>query len=679
MITIVMIVMLRMMLAVVMAMRNSWSGLLRRCHISSRFFHDCPRPPVEIVFCLFVLFGRDSEARPRWLMIGSLVCVDRSANLLAVNADGNMPYDICEDESTLDYIESEMARRGVTQDLIDETRASTERLMLSELKVYYHPIICPSIITNARTMQISRSLFVLFLFVIFTFLWRRYIGIVRWCSPNTLNRCAHLIISNKLRVWSSWLPSGRGANYVFRSTLIIDHTGPIIRGVFRLWLKPLPFHCVSMNYRDGIGAIASFELLEPTADWFAADSDTSPVASWRGVRMVRFVDRFTVRIVGIWWFSFEESFLPPPSPHRRFQNVDADTAEGASVLFGLDILSQLTWFIIVDQQSTFWIREWLIQPGQFSEILATKLLQDWFALWRLLWFEVVDGCWKLIYGPGQAGYCCRKLVGIIRIFLCVCVWGDLTADLIGYPQQLVAKGGSLECKDSVGARPLHVAAANGYLSVVEFLLDQHVATDSKDNDGWQPIHAAACWLHVSIEFDWIRLNLTWFLLDDFSWKLWSFLFRTGRISMLKPTTTKPHMVTTQFDPCIPVELAVGWNSIRCSLADICEDPELKARIAALRTEQEVRARADQQKNRRQSGSTNPRTHSIRRNSTRDKSQISKKQIKNEAIFGIQNVSRRISSNILKHPFRILLHLLFRKAGKGGKILWLELIHWLLFL
>jgi len=34
------------------------------------------------------------------------------ANLLAVNADGNMPYDICEDEVTLDYIESEMAKRG---------------------------------------------------------------------------------------------------------------------------------------------------------------------------------------------------------------------------------------------------------------------------------------------------------------------------------------------------------------------------------------------------------------------------------------------------------------------------------------------------------------------------------------------------------------------------------------
>ncbi|CAL1527636.1 unnamed protein product [Lymnaea stagnalis] len=60
--------------------------------------------------------------------------IDRGAELLSVNADGNMPYDICEDEVTLDYIETEMAKRGITQEQIDNTRLTTERQMLNDLK-----------------------------------------------------------------------------------------------------------------------------------------------------------------------------------------------------------------------------------------------------------------------------------------------------------------------------------------------------------------------------------------------------------------------------------------------------------------------------------------------------------------------------------------------------------------
>ncbi|KAK7114150.1 protein phosphatase 1 regulatory subunit 16A-like isoform X1 [Littorina saxatilis] len=60
--------------------------------------------------------------------------IDRGAELLAVNADGNMPYDICEDEVTLDHIETEMAKRGITQEQIDMTRLATEHQMLSDLK-----------------------------------------------------------------------------------------------------------------------------------------------------------------------------------------------------------------------------------------------------------------------------------------------------------------------------------------------------------------------------------------------------------------------------------------------------------------------------------------------------------------------------------------------------------------
>lgn len=62
------------------------------------------------------------------------ILISHGANLLAVNADGNMPYDICEDEKCLDYIENEMAKRGVTQQLIDNTRARTETQMLEDLR-----------------------------------------------------------------------------------------------------------------------------------------------------------------------------------------------------------------------------------------------------------------------------------------------------------------------------------------------------------------------------------------------------------------------------------------------------------------------------------------------------------------------------------------------------------------
>lgn len=37
-----------------------------------------------------------------------------------MNADGNMPYDICDDEATLDVIESEMASHGITQEYISK-------------------------------------------------------------------------------------------------------------------------------------------------------------------------------------------------------------------------------------------------------------------------------------------------------------------------------------------------------------------------------------------------------------------------------------------------------------------------------------------------------------------------------------------------------------------------------
>nr|XP_044998657.1 protein phosphatase 1 regulatory subunit 16A [Jaculus jaculus] len=60
------------------------------------------------------------------------------ADLLAVNTDGNMPYDLCEDEQTLDCLETAMASRGITQDSIEEARAVPELRMLDDLRSMLH-------------------------------------------------------------------------------------------------------------------------------------------------------------------------------------------------------------------------------------------------------------------------------------------------------------------------------------------------------------------------------------------------------------------------------------------------------------------------------------------------------------------------------------------------------------
>ncbi|XP_069847756.1 protein phosphatase 1 regulatory subunit 16A-like [Dipodomys merriami] len=64
--------------------------------------------------------------------------ISRGADLLAVNTDGNMPYDLCEDEQTLDCLETAMANRGITQESIEEARAVPELHMLDDLQSLLH-------------------------------------------------------------------------------------------------------------------------------------------------------------------------------------------------------------------------------------------------------------------------------------------------------------------------------------------------------------------------------------------------------------------------------------------------------------------------------------------------------------------------------------------------------------
>ncbi|XP_004697405.1 protein phosphatase 1 regulatory subunit 16A [Echinops telfairi] len=64
--------------------------------------------------------------------------IARGADLLAVNTDGNMPYDLCEDGQTLDCLETAMADCGITQESIEGARAVPELRMLEDIQSLLH-------------------------------------------------------------------------------------------------------------------------------------------------------------------------------------------------------------------------------------------------------------------------------------------------------------------------------------------------------------------------------------------------------------------------------------------------------------------------------------------------------------------------------------------------------------
>ncbi|VDO34770.1 unnamed protein product [Haemonchus placei] len=108
--------------------------------------HQCAIDDNQQIMLLLLSHGADVNAQDteQWTPLHAAACcahinvvkilIAHGANLLAVNADGNMPYDICDDETTLDAIESEMAARGITQAYIDDQRGAPEKAMLDDMK-----------------------------------------------------------------------------------------------------------------------------------------------------------------------------------------------------------------------------------------------------------------------------------------------------------------------------------------------------------------------------------------------------------------------------------------------------------------------------------------------------------------------------------------------------------------
>lgn len=219
---------------------------------------------------------------------------------------------------------------------------------------------------------------------------------------------------------------------------------------------------------------------------------------------------------------------------------------------------------------------------------------------------------------------------------------------------------------------LHIAAANGYLRVVEYLLDQHVATDVEDNDRWQPVHAAACWGHVSLLNSHGQLSRVKTFRKIRSMHHHLFLTQLEVLELLvqngadlnaknKHEETpagncrlmKTKINNYRLDSRNPTRFLIFFSV--SAVTDICEDPEIRDRIVELKTEQESKKLREAQGRRvRRSQSINTRTQSVRRTSIRDKVLTTKKDAQEEARLRIQ--AQQVYRIKIISQFAIILNL-----------------------
>lgn len=138
------------------AARNDLEEVIRLCslgvspnsvnHDGLTPLHQCCIDASESMMSLLLEQGAYVDARDmeQWTPLhAACTCghlnlvkklIDNGANLLSVNGDGNLPFDICDDEATLDYLESQMVSQGITQELIEKTRNSVESKMLIDIE-----------------------------------------------------------------------------------------------------------------------------------------------------------------------------------------------------------------------------------------------------------------------------------------------------------------------------------------------------------------------------------------------------------------------------------------------------------------------------------------------------------------------------------------------------------------
>ncbi|NWQ95669.1 PP16A phosphatase, partial [Burhinus bistriatus] len=200
-------------------------------------------------------------------------------------------------------------------------------------------------------------------------------------------------------------------------------------------------------------------------------------------------------------------------------------------------------------------------------------------------------------------------------------------DMVLEIRQLVQAGADLDAPRGHGATLLHIAAANGYVEAAELLLEHRAGTDARDEDGWQPLHAAACWGQVGVG-------------------------RTGSSCRILPSLTSCLSLCPAQVPLVELLVAHGADLNGKSVLDetpldVCGDEEVRAKLLDLKHKHDAVMKSQEKHKsllQRRTSSAGSRGKVGRRVSVSERTSLYRREHQREAIVWQRAAERRDSED-----------------------------------
>ena len=130
---------------------------------------------------------------------------------------------------------------------------------------------------------------------------------------------------------------------------------------------------------------------------------------------------------------------------------------------------------------------------------------------------------------------------------------------------------------------MHIAAANGYMEALTFLIEHGASMNEKDKDGWTPFHAAVCWQQVSTALpDMAVHTFTNGVCVCVQREVMKLLAEKGaNLDIRNHLGETPYGESTVC--CQPLDVTLTWCGCATLSAAIADDPDIRQLVLELKS------------------------------------------------------------------------------------------------